>query len=395
MCCSMQLKGKIPEELLAEDGICIRDLAPVIKSGGHVPDRAMAINCGELAALEEATGPPKAHLTMEAVETVRTKLVTQCSVKTSLSTGKFNPDLFTSTVPKTPAETRQVKVFVTAALLTEVLIPVTVFICLWKLPVVLSVIIIGLVGVITHLTDNALVRFPPAGRYSLLRSALLKEFGLHIVVEGKPDPTKPHLFLGVDHGPISQLLLASAAPATFGHPVRPTFLKPFPLPIFSPMLRGFLSLLGVPSQKMGAAAALERGDSASLEVKLPEVGKEKLLTPASTLPAVDAMDYLCKVPSAASLANSVVLAMQHGADVTPCVTILAKEEPAKEGLSKLTSLVAGHAVGRKIKGGVSTVIICCKPVRVPFTSNPPGEVVMEFAEGVRSTMLKAYKDHHL
>lgn len=114
----------------------------------------------------------------------------------------------------------------------------------------------------------------------------------------------------------------------------------------------------------GLKAALEQGESASAEAR-------------ST--------------TAAGLAPAVALAMRHGAQVVPCAVLGSSAGQGEWGRRFAVAAAAAQwGLGRRPEG---VVIVCAKPVRVPFTAEPTQALVMEFAESARVAAAKTLADH--
>lgn len=64
-----------------------RILNPFLRAA--TTNRAVAIDCGMLAAMEAKEGPPKGYMADEAVQKKQTRRLAECSFKTKLETGKF------------------------------------------------------------------------------------------------------------------------------------------------------------------------------------------------------------------------------------------------------------------------------------------------------------------
>lgn len=142
--------------------------------------------------------------------------------------------------------------------------------------------------------------------------------------------------------------------------MRPTAATPA---LASPGRIALESLLG--SRVNGDAtaalkAALEHGESACAEVR------------SST---------------AASLAPVVALAMRNGAQIVPC-TVLGGG--SGRGWFGTAAAAAAWGLGRRPEG---VAVVCARPVRLPFTSEPTQALVMEFAEAARAAASKALADH--
>lgn len=66
-----------------------RILNPLLRAA--TTNRAVAIDCGMLAAMEAKEGPPKGYMADEAVQKKQTRRLAECSFKTKLETGNFTP----------------------------------------------------------------------------------------------------------------------------------------------------------------------------------------------------------------------------------------------------------------------------------------------------------------
>lgn len=92
--------------------------------------------------------------------------------------------------------------------------------------------------------------------------------------------------------------------------------------------------------------------------------------------------------TAAELAPAVAQAMRSGAQIVPCAILGGR---GKGGRFALASAAAAWGLGGRRPGGI--VVVCARPVRVPFTAEPATALVMEFAEAVRAAAAKAGSDH--
>ncbi|CAM9681411.1 unnamed protein product, partial [Hapterophycus canaliculatus] len=83
---------KMPDDVMLEPDTTLTTLAPIIKSGGVIPEsRATAIDCSMLGDMEVKEGPPKGYMAKETVQKMRERRIAECSFKTKLETGKFKP----------------------------------------------------------------------------------------------------------------------------------------------------------------------------------------------------------------------------------------------------------------------------------------------------------------
>lgn len=96
--------------------------------------------------------------------------------------------------------------------------------------------------------------------------------------------------------------------------------------------------------------------------------------------------------TAAELAPAVAMAMSSNAQIVPCA-VFAGSEGGKGGGGRfaLASAAAAWGLGGRRPGG--NVVVCARPVRVPFTAEPTPALVMEFAEVVRAAAAKAASEH--
>lgn len=93
--------------------------------------------------------------------------------------------------------------------------------------------------------------------------------------------------------------------------------------------------------------------------------------------------------TAAELAPAVAQAMRSGAQIVPC-TVLGGSD-GRGGRFALASAAAAWGLGGRRPGGI--VVVCARPVRVPFTAEPTPALVMESAEAVRAAAAKAASEH--
>lgn len=92
--------------------------------------------------------------------------------------------------------------------------------------------------------------------------------------------------------------------------------------------------------------------------------------------------------TAAALAPAVALAMRNNAHIVPCAVFGGR---GGHGLFSLAGAAAAWGFAGKRPGGV--VVVCARPVRVPFTTEPTPALVMEFAEAARAAAAKAQSEH--
>lgn len=97
--------------------------------------------------------------------------------------------------------------------------------------------------------------------------------------------------------------------------------------------------------------------------------------------------------TAAELAPAVALAMRSGAQIVPCAVLGGGRGGGggKGGRFALASAAAAWGLGGRRPRGV--VLVCARPVRVPFTAEPTPALVMESAEAVRAAAAKAGSEH--
>lgn len=93
--------------------------------------------------------------------------------------------------------------------------------------------------------------------------------------------------------------------------------------------------------------------------------------------------------TAAELAPAVALAMRCGAQIVPCAVLGGGGGGG--GRFALASAAAAWGLGGSRPGGV--VVVCARPVRVPFTAEPTPALVMESAEAVRAAAAQAGSEH--
>eukprot|EP00752_Nemacystus_decipiens_P001493 g1467.t1 len=383
---------KLPDDVMLEADTTLTTLAPIIKSGGVVPERATAIDCGMLTAMEAKDGPPKGYMANEAVQKKQAGRLAECSFKTKLETGKFTPGCLSEKVKMSAADSARARAFfcVYAALdvLTPLLVAGLLLLALSPLAAngvlqgaplpdampalssagkrVLGLCLIGMIA--TALTERYCKRFPPAGMHSLLRACVMKYLGLRVVVEGKQEPGTTYAYVGAGLAGVEQLLLASVAPSALSRAIRPTS-QVAALPSLASVALHFLlgsATGGKADAWQSLRAALENGESAIADAR-------------------------GTVATAAELAPAVAQAMRSGAQIVPCVVLGAGR--GKRGRFALASAAAAWGVVGRRPGGI--VVVCARPVRVPFTAEPTQALVMESAEAVRAAAAKAesaYRD---
>lgn len=93
--------------------------------------------------------------------------------------------------------------------------------------------------------------------------------------------------------------------------------------------------------------------------------------------------------TAAELAPAVAQAMRSGAQIVPCVVLGGTG--GRGGRFALASAAAAWGLTGRRPGGI--VVVCARPVRVPFTAEPTPALVMESAEAVRVAAAKAGSEH--
>eukprot|EP00904_Undaria_pinnatifida_P011866 jgi/Undpi1/780/HiC_scaffold_10.g04244.m1 len=380
---------KLPDDVMMEADTTLTTLAPIIKSGGAVPPRMTAVDCGLLAALESKEGPPKGYMVEAAVAKKKADRLAESSFKTTLETGKFKPGCLSEKAKMTAADTALARgslfLFAAVDFVTPVAYLLLLFLALRPLwsslfsegemdGTVLSLSLKALQRVVVLLVSAILLpgamathcrRFPPAGAYSRVRAHLVKYLGVRVVVEGKQTEEKPCVYVGVGLGVPEQLLLASVAPSALSRPVRPTTPPATFLPsLLLSALDGLLGSTGKEDTATALKAALEVGESACVDAR---------------------------VPTAAGMAPAVALAMRNGAQIVPCA-VLGGGGGGAEGGGRFSLAMAAVAWGLGPRPG-GVVVICAAPVRVPFTAEPTQKLVMEFAEAARVSAAKALSDH--
>lgn len=151
------------------------------------------------------------------------------------------------------------------------------------------------------------------------------------------------------------------APSALARAVRPTYTSTSSA---QDILQALLGQLLCTTVANGLKAALDQGESACTEARSA---------------------------TAAGLAPAVAIAMRHGAQIVPCAVLGSS---AGQGVLGRWFAVAAAAaqwgLGRRPEG---VVIVCAKPVRVPFTAEPTQALVMEFAESARAAAAQALVDH--
>lgn len=151
------------------------------------------------------------------------------------------------------------------------------------------------------------------------------------------------------------------APSALARAVRPTYTSASSA---QGILQALLGKLSHTTAAEGLKAALDQGESACAEARSA---------------------------TAAGLAPAVALAMRHGAQIVPCAVLGSSVGQGVLGRwFAVAAAAAQWGLGRR-PGGI--VIVCAKPLRVPFTAEPTQALVMEFAESARAVAAKALVDH--
>ncbi|CAB1114142.1 unnamed protein product [Ectocarpus sp. CCAP 1310/34] len=369
----------IPDEVMFEPDTTLMTLAPIIKAGGVVPERARAIDCGLLAAMEAKEGPPKGYMAEETVQKMQTRRLTECSFKTQLGTGKFKEGCLSEQAEMSTADVVLVRSFFCLYAAVDVLTPLflagLLLLSLAPLaalleesqsqaavPVLSSVVKRLFVLYVVCVKGTALVksycsRFPPAGRHSRLRACVMKYLGVRVVVEGKQEPGVIYIYAGV--GPAEQLLLSSAAPSALSRPIRPTTTA-----VICPSLAHtvLLSLLG-------SASVEKTHDWAALDCAA-EAGESACTSGGETELA---------------LAPAVSTAMKRGAQIVPC-TVLGSS--GVDGRFALAKAAAAWGLWKR-PGGV--VVVCARPVAVPSTEDSAS--MLKYAETVQAAAARVRSEH--
>ncbi|CAM9492519.1 unnamed protein product [Scytosiphon promiscuus] len=380
---------KLPDDVMLEADTTLATLAPIIKSGGVIPEsRATAIDCSMLGDMEVKEGPPKGYMAKETVQKMRERRIAECSFKTKLETGKFKPASLSEKVKMSAAESRRARgvfcLYAAVELLAPVILAGLMVLALtpnsskmlqqeqpgdklimlgWASFRLMLLLVAWTVA--EEVTTRYCTSFPPAGMHSQLRAAVMKYLGVRVVVEGKQDPGATYVYVGAGLGSAEQLTLASVAPSALSRAIRPTCP-----PVFMPSLAHMAlhSLLGSihagrADETLALRTALENGESACADARV--------------------------VPTtAAALAPAVALAMRNGAHVVPCAVFGGR---GGRGWFSLAGAAAAWGIGGKRPGGV--VFVCARPVKVPFTAEPTPALVMEFAEAARAAAAKAESEH--
>eukprot|EP00903_Cladosiphon_okamuranus_P012305 g11537.t1 len=381
---------KLPDDVMLETDTTLATLAPIIKSGGVVPERVTAIDCGMLAATEAKEGPPKGYMADEAVQKKEARRLAECSFKTKLETGKFTPGCLSEKVKMSAADSARARGFFCVYAALDILAPLMVVGLLLvalsplaadgvleretlsgALPAlssagkrVFGLCLLGMTA--TALTERYCKRFPPAGMYSRLRACVMKYLGLRVVIEGKQEPGTTYAYVGVGLSGVEQLLLASIAPSALSRAIRPTS-QVATLPSFASMALYLLlgsATGGKADGSQALQAALENGESAIADAR-------------------------GGAGTAAELAQAVATAMRNGAQIVPCAVLGGSG--GRGGRFALASAAAAWGLAGRRPGGI--VVVCARPVRVPFTAEPTPALVMESAEVVRAAAAKAGSEY--
>lgn len=93
--------------------------------------------------------------------------------------------------------------------------------------------------------------------------------------------------------------------------------------------------------------------------------------------------------TAAELSLAVATAMRSGAQIVPCAVLGGSG--GRGGWFALASAAAAWGLVGRRPGGI--VVVCARPVRVPFTAEPTPALVMESAEAVRAAAAKAGSEY--